>query len=205
MARELDVTGVATLLSLFQGRQGREESWRFTTVPPSASVGATAARFAQVAPTLSVEARRAGFRNEEEFPVRRATLVSVAILALAAPGAQAAEAQASCATGSAAEATVALYGSGSELGGTETIASLRTALALDPRMTPATRRRMVDAGDRWCDATSGFNRAWAGSDRREMATAYARMAAAPYFDEVTVTSVRRDYRSRADGHPCRGA
>jgi hypothetical protein len=118
--------------------------------------------------------------------VRRALLLSFAALCLAAPAAEAAQI---CATGSAAEAAVALYGSGSEVTSTDRVAGLSTALALEPRIAPGTRRRMIDAGGRWCDATTGFNHAWKDGDRRAMAGAYASLAAAPYFDQVTVESI----------------
>lgn len=50
---------------------------------------------------------------------------------------------------------------------------------------------MIEADGRWCEATS-FNQAWKSAGRsvgdgRDMAMAYARLAAAPYFDGVTVT------------------
>lgn len=50
---------------------------------------------------------------------------------------------------------------------------------------------MIETDGRWCEATSSFNQAWKSAGRsvgdgREMAMAYARLAAAPYFDGVTV-------------------
>jgi hypothetical protein len=97
-----------------------------------------------------------------------------------------------CAAGDAEVAAVALFGSGSEVVGTDVVAGLNTALVLEPRIYPGTRRRMVAAGGEWCEAASGFNRAWqlsghSLSDGRAMAEAYASLAAAPYFDGVTVT------------------
>jgi hypothetical protein len=53
---------------------------------------------------------------------------------------------------------------------------------------------MIGAGDAWCDAAAGFNEAWKATGRsigdgRAMAEAYARVAAAPYFDGVSVKRV----------------
>ncbi|HEX2031232.1 MAG TPA: hypothetical protein VHL78_07520, partial [Actinomycetota bacterium] len=96
-----------------------------------------------------------------------------------------------CAPGSAGQAAVALFGPGTELVGTEQAAGLKTALVLEPRIYPGTRQRMIAAAGRWCEATTGFNRAWelAGrpvADGRALAEAYASLAAAPYFDGITV-------------------
>ncbi|MDQ5807720.1 MAG: hypothetical protein M3320_03495 [Actinomycetota bacterium] len=118
-------------------------------------------------------------------------LVVLVLLALAAP----ASAAQACATGSKAQAAQALYGSGTEVVGTERVAGLRTALVLEPLIAPGTRHRMIATGGGWCDATTGFNAATSltGADA---ATTYARLAAAPYFDGVTV----RDVRSAGDVH-----
>jgi hypothetical protein len=102
------------------------------------------------------------------------------------------DAQGICTTGDAETAAVALFGPASELVATEQVARLNTALVLEPRIYPGTRRRMVAAGGEWCEATSEFNRAWqlsgqSAGDGRAMAEAYASLAAAPYFDGVTVT------------------
>lgn len=101
-------------------------------------------------------------------------------------------APAGCTTGDAAAAASALFGPGTEVVGNESIAGLETALVLEPRIAPGTRRRMIEAGGHWCEATSTFNQAWrltgrSIGDGRTMAEAYARLAAAPYFDGVTVT------------------
>jgi hypothetical protein len=98
---------------------------------------------------------------------------------------------ATCTTGDAEAAAATLFGPGSELVGTEEIAGLSTALVLEPRIYPGTRRRMIAAGGEWCEATAGFNRAWQLSGRpvgdgRAIAEAYASLAAAPYFDGVTI-------------------
>jgi hypothetical protein len=98
-----------------------------------------------------------------------------------------------CTTGDAESAAAVLFGAGSELVRMEQVAGLSTALVLEPRIYPGTRHRMVAAGGEWCEATSGFNRAWQLSgnpagDGRAMAEAYASIAAAPYFDGVTVKS-----------------
>ena len=118
--------------------------------------------------------------------MRRSIAVLASLLFLVP--AAAARADAPCARGDAATAARALYGA--ELVRTERVAGLRTALALEPRIAPGTRRRMVAAGDGWCDAAAGFNRAWRGSTSRAAAIAYASLAAAPYFDGVTVREAR---------------
>jgi hypothetical protein len=98
-----------------------------------------------------------------------------------------------CAAGDAEAAAVALFGPGSELVTTEEVAGLNTALVLEARIYPGTRHRLIDVGAEWCDATAEFNRAWQAAGRsvgdgRAMAAAYASVAAAPYFDGVTVTA-----------------
>jgi hypothetical protein len=98
---------------------------------------------------------------------------------------------ATCASGDASSAARALYGSGTDLVSTSEVAGLQTALALEPRIAPGTRRRMVRAGTTWCDAADGFNAAWAATGKavgngRDVAIAYASLAAAPYFDGVSI-------------------
>lgn len=89
-----------------------------------------------------------------------------------------------------ATAAVAVYGEGTELVETETVAGLGSALVLEPRIAPGTRRRLVAAPDGgWCDAAAGFNRAWTGGGGAAAARAFAAVAATPYFDGVTVRSV----------------
>lgn len=112
----------------------------------------------------------------------RRTLIALAVLLAGAPSAHAAE---TCAQGSAAAAARALYGA--ELVSTGRVAGVRTALALQPLVAPGTRRRMVRTADGWCDAATGFNRT--GLTGRAAALAFARLAAAPYFDRVRVLSV----------------
>lgn len=128
--------------------------------------------------------------------MHRSLVVAVLACALLAFGPAAASAADGCVTaGSAERAATALYGAGTEVASRGTIAGLSTALALEPRIAPGTRRRMVRAGNgRWCDATTGFNTAFDGT-ARDAAAAYARLAAAPYFDGVTV----RDLRETAPG------
>ena len=117
----------------------------------------------------------------------------VVAFALATPAGAASESVSpTCAAGDPAAAAVAVFGRGSELVGTEEVAGLDTALVLEPRIYPGTRHRLVSVGGEWCDATSEFNRAWEATgnplgDGRAMAEAYASLAAAPYFDGVTVT------------------
>jgi hypothetical protein len=123
----------------------------------------------------------------------RPAFIALLILALTPGAATAAD---GCVTAPSSDrAATALYGAGTEVASRGTIAGLSTALALEPRIAPGTRRRMVQAGGgRWCDATTGFNEAFDGTPR-DAAAAYARLAAAPYFDEVTV----RDLRETAPG------
>jgi hypothetical protein len=115
-------------------------------------------------------------------------LAAAAALLLLPAGAQAAS---TCTTTTApGAAAAALYGAGTELVRTEQVDGLQTALVLEPRIAPGTRRRMVRTSDGWCDAAAGFNRAWKGAaDGAATAAAYAKLAAAPYFDGVTVRSV----------------
>lgn len=115
------------------------------------------------------------------LPLLAATLV-------AAPSAAAAPV---CAPGGPAAAARALYGPGTALASTGRVAGLRTALALQPLVAPGTRRRMLRGAEGWCDAATGFNRVWRGGDGAAAASAYARVAAAPYFDGVRVLSARR--------------
>ena len=114
-------------------------------------------------------------------------ILAALLVLLALP--TAASASEACVTGSKARAAEALYGSGTEVMATESVAGLRTVLVLEPLVAPGTRHRMIDAGDGWCDATTGFNQATnlTGADA---ATAYARLAAAPYFDGVTIRDVK---------------
>lgn len=103
-------------------------------------------------------------------------------------------ASARCAAGTAEQAAVAVFGAGTELVRTDTVAGLPGALVLEPRIAPGTRARLLQIGDAWCEASSAFNSAWQAADRsladsRALAAAYASVAAAPYFDDVTVQAV----------------
>ena len=122
------------------------------------------------------------------------TATALAPLGLTFTGAEAGPAAPSpgCATGDAPVAARALYGPGTHVAGTARIAALSTALVMAPGVEPGVRHRMVQAGEQWCDATSAFNTAWRANGRsvgdgRAIAEAYSRLAAAPYFDRVTVT------------------
>jgi hypothetical protein len=114
-------------------------------------------------------------------PASAAVLLAAAAPASAAPV---------CATGAPAAAAVALYGPGTTLASTGRVAGMRTALALQPLVEPGTRRRMLASTDGWCDAATGFGRAWTGGSGRAAAIAFARVAAAPYFDRVRVLTAR---------------
>ena len=118
--------------------------------------------------------------------------VALAVTVLVPATTATAATRSACTTGSAKTAARTLFGKGTELVRIGRVAGLRTALVLEPRIAPGTRRRMVAAGGRWCEASTGFNRAWRLSGRRvgdgrATAEAYARLAAAPYFDGVTIT------------------
>ncbi|MDQ3956660.1 MAG: hypothetical protein M3285_14075 [Actinomycetota bacterium] len=98
----------------------------------------------------------------------------------------------SCATGSLSEAAEEVFGAGTEVVARQNIAGLDGALVLEPRIAPGTRARLLRVGDSWCEASSSFNLAWASAGRTfddAAARAYAQLAPAPYFDEVTVTSL----------------
>jgi hypothetical protein len=116
----------------------------------------------------------------------------IALFVVLAPTPTGATAGQNCASGNAESAAVSLFGPGSELVRTENVAGLDTALVLEPRIYPGTRHRLLAVGGDWCDATSEFNRAWHASghavgDGQAAAEAYAQVAAAPYFDGVSVT------------------
>ena len=123
----------------------------------------------------------------------RRSLIPAPLLVLAlvaGPGAGAAEAPAGCVSGSAGAAARRLIHPGAEISGFSNVAGFRSALVLEPLVYPGVRHRLVKAGDYWCDAMTGFNSAWRLAGRSpgavEMASAYARLAAAPYFDGVSV-------------------
>jgi hypothetical protein len=88
---------------------------------------------------------------------------------------------------------VKLFGAGTEFAGTDVVAGLTTALVLDPYIAPGTRHRLIAVPGGWCDAEAAFNHAWQANGRSfsnagGLAEGYARLAAAPYFDQTTVIS-----------------
>lgn len=98
-----------------------------------------------------------------------------------------------CVSGDVATAGAKLFGAGTEFAGTNQVGGLTTALVLEPYIAPGTRHRLVSVPGGWCDAEAAFNHAWQANGRSylegaAMAEAYARLAAAPYFDQTTVTS-----------------
>ena len=102
-----------------------------------------------------------------------------------------------CADGPLNRAAAEVFAPGTEVVARHTIAGLDGALVLEPRIAPGTRGRLLRVGSAWCEASSSFNLAWTSTGRsfdptaREAAArAYARLAAAPYFDGITVTGVR---------------
>ena len=120
-----------------------------------------------------------------------AGLVPTASAALPAPPGTAALGGACTTAPDPAAAAVELYGPGTELVRTDVVAGMTSALVLEPRIAPGTRRRLLAApGGGWCDAATGFNAAWTGGGGAQAARAFASVAAAPYFDGVTVRSVR---------------
>jgi len=122
-----------------------------------------------------------------------AILVSASLVSGPASGAATADLPAGCTSGSAASAATRLVHPGAELSGHSTVAGFDTALALKPLVYPGVRYRLIGIDGVWCNAT-GFNAAWqlAGrsSDAVAMASAYAQIAAAPYFDGVSVTKAQ---------------
>ena len=131
---------------------------------------------------------------------RRLTIVPIALLTLlaAAPGAGAWDAPAGCAGGSPLAAARTLIHPSAEIAEIGEVADFASALVLEPLVYPGVRHRLVRAGSYWCDST-GFNAAWRISGRTggavRVASAYASLAAAPYFDGITV----RDARETAPG------
>ncbi len=126
--------------------------------------------------------------------LRRLLIVPILLLALAVPlGANAFVAPTGCARGSATTAAAQLIHPSAEVSEIREVAGFPSALVLEPLVYPGVRHRLIQSGPYWCDA-SAFNTAWqaAGrsSDAVQMASAYARIAAAPYFDGVTVLSAR---------------
>lgn len=102
-----------------------------------------------------------------------------------------------CADGPLNRASVDIFAPGTEVVARQAIAGLDGALVLEPRIAPGTRGRLLRVGTAWCEASSSFNLAWTAAGRsfhpaaREAAArAYAQLAAAPYFDGVTVMAVR---------------
>jgi hypothetical protein len=138
--------------------------------------------------------------------MRRLALICVFALlgtALAAPPGAGAPipaipGDARCSASSLRSAATEIFGAGTEIVARQTIAGLPGALVLEPRIAPGTRARLLRVGTSWCEASTGFNLAWAAAGRsfdgagaEAGARAYARIAAAPYFDGVTVTSIEQ--------------
>ncbi len=111
---------------------------------------------------------------------------------------QASPSQEGCAGGSLPHAAEEVFGLGTEVVDRQTVAGLEGALVLEPRIAPGTRGRLLRVGNSWCEASSSFNIAWTAAGRsfdetgREAAArTYAQVAAAPYFDDVTVTGLHK--------------
>lgn len=124
-------------------------------------------------------------------------VLSAALVAPAGVGAARSLPGERCAPGPLQAAATEVFGPGTEVVSRQTIAGLDGALVLEPRIAPGTRARLLRVGASWCEAASSFNLAWTsagrsfeGSDKAAAAQAYSRLAPAPYFDGVTVRSVR---------------
>lgn len=121
-----------------------------------------------------------------------ALFAGIAVPAGAGARLQALPPGASCATGSLSQAAAEVFGAGTEVVARQNIAGLDGALVLEPLIAPGTRARLLRVGDSWCEASTSFNLAWASTGRpfdETAARAYAQLAPAPYFDDVTVTSL----------------
>lgn len=122
-----------------------------------------------------------------------AILVTATLVSGPATAATTADLPAGCTSGSAATAAARLVHPGAELSGRSTVAGFDSALAVKPLVYPGVRYRLIGIDDVWCNAT-GFNAAWQLSGRYfdpvAMASAYAQVAAAPYFDGVSVTKAQ---------------
>lgn len=98
-----------------------------------------------------------------------------------------------CSEGSLPDAATEIFGRGTEVVDTVPIAGLSGALVLEPLIAPGTRGRLLRVGDTWCEASTGFNLGWIATGRSfdgdAAARAYVRLAAAPYFDGVSIQSV----------------
>jgi hypothetical protein len=132
--------------------------------------------------------------------IRRFTLLflATALTAVALPAGAGANTvdlpgSARCASGTLRSAAQEVFGGGTEIVARDTTAGLEGARVLEPRIAPGTRARLLRVGDSWCEATSSFNLAWAeagGSfEGSSAAQAYVQIAAAPYFDGITVKSL----------------
>lgn len=122
-----------------------------------------------------------------------AILVTATLVSGPATAATTADLPAGCTSGSAATAAARLVHPGAELSGRSTVAGFDSALAVKPLVYPGVRYRLIGIDHVWCNAT-GFNAAWQLSGRSfdpvAMASAYAQVAAAPYFDGVSVTKAQ---------------
>lgn len=104
-------------------------------------------------------------------------------------GASAQPDAARCSSGSVSRAASRVFGAGTHVVTKGSLAGLEGALLLEPRIAPGTRARLLRVGQSWCEASIAFNLAWSAAGRsfdESAARALARIAAAPYFDRVTV-------------------
>jgi hypothetical protein len=131
--------------------------------------------------------------------LRTLAATAVAVVAVTAPASASVkpglEGRACVRGTDATTAAARLYGPGTHAAGSSRVAGLETVLALEPFIAPGTRHRMIPLPGRFCDAEAGLNLAWKALGRRvgngaALARAYARLAAAPYFDRTRVRSIR---------------
>lgn len=127
--------------------------------------------------------------------------LAVALAATGTGGAQAIGARAGrtdttgCAQGSVGAAAVALHGAGTQVESVDDVGGLRSAKVHVPEIVmPGVERRLVQVDGGWCDAASAFNVAWGPTRARDAvatAKAYVAVAAAPFFDGITVREAER--------------
>lgn len=121
-------------------------------------------------------------------------LVLLPTPAVGATSAPAVAAPGCVATADPAEAARRLLHPDATVTGVDRVRGRETALASVPIVMPGARHRLVRVGGTWCDALAGFN-ATPATDAVEAASMFASVAAARYFDQVTV----RDARLTAPG------
>ena len=122
-----------------------------------------------------------------------ATALTALALPVGASGTVDLPGSARCSSANLRSAAQEIFGGGTDIVARDNAGGLQGARVLEPRIAPGTRARLLRVGDSWCEATSSFNLAWTQAGRSfddsSAAQAYVQVAAAPYFDGVTVNSV----------------